>query len=82
MQRDLRERAASLHPLPGNARPPCPVPQLPPHHHQGRGQVRQEVSGHDHDRGEDETRRFASTKTSTRVFMLMRSSFPFMSSCS
>lgn len=49
VQRDLRERPAALHPLPGHARPPRPVPQLPPHHHQGRGQVRQEVSGHDHD---------------------------------
>lgn len=53
MQRDLRERPAALHPLPGHARPPRPVPQLPAHHHQGRGQVREEVSGHDHDRGED-----------------------------
>lgn len=53
VQRDLRERPAALHPLPGNARPPRPVPQLPAHHHQGRGQVREEVSGHDHDRGED-----------------------------
>lgn len=54
MQRDLRERPATLHPLSGHARPPRSVPQLPPHHHQGRGQVREEVSGHDHDRGEEE----------------------------